>query len=342
MGNGMSGAQDSMDTVLERKARAQRRALGVGAVSVTRALGRSLSLAADALWTLSLGANTHSDAAVSTARAVGALSDDQLLIVLEKDGAPHALVAIDRAVVTGLTEVQTLGKVTRFPLEDRPYTATDAAMVAPFIDAVLPRFSSMLVGQPERAHLQGYAYGALVEDVQSAGLALDAARFQAIALDINLAQDVRRGQALFLFPEPEQKPAADSVTRPGKYEAAMKLVPTRLQAVLTRIHIPLEQAQALRPGDVLPLSTNVLGAATLTVDGGHVAAKGKLGQINGFRAVRIGCDAPLVHGPAPDMRTGEAAQTLPAVTEPKPRFANDLTLDLPQSLSFDSLSSTLN
>ena len=100
----MSTAEDTADTVLERKAIAQRRALGVGAVSVPRALGRSLSIASDALWALGLVATVRADASVPTTRALADLTDDQLLVVLKKDGAPCGLAAFDRALVTGLTE----------------------------------------------------------------------------------------------------------------------------------------------------------------------------------------------------------------------------------------------
>lgn len=341
----MSTAQDRAVTVLERKAIAQRRALGVGAVSAPRALGRSLSLAADALWSLGLVATVGPEATVTTARALSAVTDDQLLIVLEKDDGPCGLAALDRALVTGLTEIQTLGKVTRFPLEDRLYTATDAAMVAPLLDAALPRFSSMLVGQPEREYLQGYGFGALADDVQSATLALDAERFHVFRFEIGLAQDLRSGNALFLFPAAQEKPADQpgSEPKPGKYEASMKLVPTRMQAILTRIHIPLEKAQALKPGDLLEMSPDVVNAATLVVDGGHVAAKGKIGQINGFRAVRIGEVGSLLHAPAlaagkdGAQKPADAGPALPAIRS-QAKGTDGLTLDAPIDLDLDAMS----
>ena len=319
----MSTAEDRNQTVLERKVIAQRRALGVGAVSVPRALGRSLSIAADALWALGLVATVRNDAPLLSARALSDLTGDQMLVLLEKDDAPCGLAAFDRALVTGLTEVQTLGKVTRFPLEDRPYTATDAAMVAPLLDAALHRFSSMLAGQPDLAHLQGYGFGALVEDPQAAGLVLDAGTSHVIGFDIGLAQDLRVGRAVFLFPQPEEKPAADPM-KSGKYEAVMKLVPTRMQAILTRIHLPLEKAQALQPGDLLDISNDALAATALVVAGGHVAARG---QINGYRAVRIGCDAALVHPPAAEAKTAPVPAVVPTSAAPDLDGLRNLTLD---------------
>lgn len=299
------------ESVLERKATAQRRALGVGAVSIPRALRRSLSIAADALWALGVSCTLKSDDLVSTDRALARLDPDQLFIILEKDGGPAALVALDRHMVTGLIEVQTLGKVTRFPLDDRPFTPTDAAMMAPLVDAALPRFGSMVSTQPERAHLRGYVFGAQADDVQIAGLALDADQMHAVHFDVSLANGTRDGRMAFLFPEPDPAPERDGARKGGKYEEAMKMVPARMHAVLTRIHIPLAKAQALKPGDVLEISPNAILAATLVVDGGHVAAKGKMGQMNGFRAIRIGGDMKLLHKPAPPQDMSDAPPATP-------------------------------
>ena len=287
------------ESVLERKANAQRRALGVGAVSIPRALGRSLSIAADALWAVGLTCKATSDDLVSTERALTQLDADQLIIILENEDRPVALMALDRHLVTGLIEVQTLGKVTTFPLDDRPYTPTDAAMMAPLVDAAMPRFGSMLSTQPERAHLQGYLFGAQVDDIQTAGLALEADQVQTVQFDVSLAQGTREGRLVFLFPEPKEELDNGRNASGGKYEEAMKMVPARMHAVLTRIHIPLSKVQALKPGDVLEISPNAVTGATLVVDGGHVAAKGKLGQMNGFRAIRIGGETKLLHKPVP-------------------------------------------
>ena len=331
------------DTVLERKAQAQRRALGVGAVSIPRALGRSLAIAADALWALGLTCAADGDNTVPTDRALSQLSNDQMMLILEKEDAPCALLAIDRALVTGVIEAQTLGKVTQFPLDDRAFTPTDAAMMAPLVDATLPRFGSMLAGQPERAHLQGYQFGALVDDVQTAALALEAARLQTIVFDIDLSQGLRSGRAVFLFPEAPKPPEGDGdASAHGKYEAAMKMVPARMQAVLTRIHLPLSKAQALKPGDVLDISVNALSSAALVVDGGHVAARGKLGQMNGFRAIRIGTDAPFLQKPvasSPQDQTNHPATEGTDLDYSTQNVAPDSVSSLPvaQDMTLDNL-----
>lgn len=322
-----------METVLQRKAHAQRKALGGGAVTMPRALGRGLSIAADALWGLGLVAVSSGDDVMTPDRAIARLGDDQLLIILEHDTGPVGLVALDRELVTGFIEVQTLGKVTRFPNDTRAYTPTDAAMMAPLLDAALPRFASMLAGQPDMAHLQNYVFGALVEDAQIAGLALEAEQYQLTAFDVSLAQDARTGRAIFLFPAPPKPIEKEPLSETGKHAAVLKLAPARMQAILTRIHIPLDKAQALKPGDVLNISSQAMSSATLVMSGGHVVARGKLGQMNGFRAIRVAAEETPLHKAEQDV------QTRASVPEPQvpaaPRTSASLTAQSPPSYSFD-------
>ena len=106
-GNGTNMTEDAAETVLERKATAQRRALGVGSVSLPRALGRALSLAADALWGMGLAARSTDDGVMRAERAVDRIDDAALLVLLENEVGPCGLAAIDREVVTGISRAGT-------------------------------------------------------------------------------------------------------------------------------------------------------------------------------------------------------------------------------------------
>ncbi len=320
------------DTVLHRKAQAQRRVLGGGAWSIPRALGRALSIAADALWGLTLVPRPLADDTLPVDRALSRLGHDPLLVVLDHDTAPCGLVGFDRDIVAGLIDVQTLGRVTHLPAEMRAYTPTDAAMTAPLIDAALPRFASMLSGQTDLDHLRDYRFGALVEDAPSAGLALEAESYHLVEFEVGLAQDTRTGRVMFLFPEPAPQVEPGHPAAPGKHETVLKLAPVRMQAVLTRVHLPLDKARALRPGDVLTLSPQATASAALVLSGGHVVARGRLGQMNGFRAIRIGADPQALVKPEPvptlpsePAETGITKVPLPAVSS---------AFDLPSDLTY--------
>ena len=331
------------DTVLQRKAQAQRKALGGGAWSVSRALGRALSIAADALWGLGLVPRITCDDIMPVDLAMSRLGPDHLIVVLENDSGARGLATFDRDIVTGFIDVQTLGRVTRFPADARAYTPTDAAMTAPVIDAALPRFASMLSTQPEMAHLQDYRFGALVEDAQTAGLVLDADMYHVIEFDTALAQDTRSGGVVFMFPEPKKAGETGGAPGPGKHEAVLKLAPVRMQAVLTRIHLSLDKAQALRPGDRLSLAAGAMTSAALVLSGGHEVARGKLGQMNGFRAIRIGTETTAMHSRDPQVSLSvHPVNETPAPTVSLPATLGAASLEMTGSLAIDGKDGVLD
>ena len=101
-------------------------------MSPSKALRRALSRTADVLWDLALVTHGVEQAHLDQDGVVAALGGDALLILLDgPDGVP-GVARIERPVMTGLIEVQTILQVTQMPVEERPLTQTDAAMMAPF------------------------------------------------------------------------------------------------------------------------------------------------------------------------------------------------------------------
>ncbi|MDZ7709898.1 MAG: FliM/FliN family flagellar motor C-terminal domain-containing protein [Roseovarius sp.] len=63
--------------------------------------------------------------------------------------------------------------------------------------------------------------------------------------------------------------------------------PVVLDAVLARIRLPLSEAMALEVGQRLGLPVQSLRGVRLLGAGGHMAAEGRLGRRDGWRAVRL-------------------------------------------------------
>lgn len=291
-------------SVLGLKASAQRRAREATAMSLSKALRRGLSRAAEDLWGLGLAARLSSEDTLDQDGCLDRLAETDLLVVLDGPEGRTGLACFDAAFVTGLIEVQTFGKVASFPPEERRYTATDAAMMAPLLDHALPVFADLASSLPEGSQAAGYAFGAQVEDRLAASVMLNAPFYTVLTFDIDLANGTRHGRAVFVLPQSDADgvdTAGKQGAASGKYAESLKLVPARMQAVLTRIHLPLSRAATLKPGDVLDLSISALSTTSLVIEGGHVIARGKLGQMNGLRAVRLGnadrhAQAPCTEG----------------------------------------------
>jgi flagellar motor switch protein FliM len=190
-------------------------------------------------------------------------------------------------MMTAMIEIQTIAQVTSMPIDDRPLTPTDAAMMAPLIDGALQRFEDNLTGHPLLPQLQGYRFGAMVEDARTAGLLLEATRYRGFRVTLELAGGKRQGEMQIILPE--RAPAEEEVESvdpgPGRHADRLMLVPAQIEAVLCRLRLPLSRVGALKAGDLLTLPADALCRAELMAGGGHRMARGRLGQINGMRAI---------------------------------------------------------
>lgn len=294
-------------------------------MSPAKALRRALSRTADVLWELPLVTQGVSQELLDQEGCLDVLSPGDLLVLLDGPNGAIGLVSVDRSMMTGMIEIQTISMITAMPVEDRPLTPTDAAMMAPLIDGALTRFEDNLIGHPLLGELQGYRFGAMVEDARTAGLLLEAPSYRVFRVAIELAGGKRQGELQIILPEhaPCEREAPENVpSGPGKHEDRLMLVPAQIEAVLCRLRLPLSRIGALKVGDVLPLPADVLAKAELMAGGGHRMARGRLGQMNGLRAIRLTWPegARPVHMAAnKDTPSGELAR--PEPVDPAPAVA---------------------
>lgn len=274
-----------------QKAQAAQRAYEARGMSPAKALRRALSRTADVMWDLALVTQSVTVELLDQDGVVEGLSAKDLLVLLDGPDGTIGLASVDRQVMTGVVEVQTIQQVTQMPVdEDRVLTQTDAAMIAPLIDGTLHSMAGALADSPIGEMLQGFRFGAMLEDARSASLLLDAAGYRAFRAQVDLALGRRKGCLSFILPE--RKPVPRSAEQggadaAGPHAAILDRVPARLDAVLSRITLPLSRAQTLKPGDVLKLSKDALDRVEIIAGRGHMVAKGRMGQLNGARAVRL-------------------------------------------------------
>jgi flagellar motor switch protein FliM len=282
-------ADGTRNDVLGQKAHAAQRAFEARGMSMAKALRRALSRTADVLWDLALVTQGVTVEMMDQDEVVGALGPRDLLVLLDGPEGVVGIASLDRQVVTGLVEVQTIQQVTQMPVDDdRVLTQTDAAMISPLLDGALARLADTLVDHPLHSQLCDFRFGAMIEDSRSAGLLLEASAYRVFRAEIDLALGRRRGVlTLFL---PERKPKRDSATAEraiGPHEERLSRVPARLDACLARVTMPLSRAGALKAGDLISLPPDSLDKVEVTAGRGHLVARGRLGQLNGLRAVRL-------------------------------------------------------
>lgn len=265
---------------------------------------------------------------VSLAEVLEGPPDRALLAVLEGPGEGLGMLAISPEVLGAMIELLTIGRVGAALTGPRKPTRTDAAMLAPLIDAALADLEAGLAQEADLNWAGGWRYASFLDDPRPLGLMLEDFSYRLLRAEVDLAQGARRGSVLLALPAEgrgprpqrltDHPPGDETQTRLAFAEALADEVEgaeARLVAVLTRVSLPLSRVVGLAPGDVLPLSAAALDKVSLEGIDGRKMAEGKLGQTRGLRALRLTAATagrtPVA--PAPPMAPPAEAPPLPSL-----------------------------
>jgi flagellar motor switch protein FliM len=296
---------------LRRKTLVGQRAREVQGLTPTRAVRIALARAAGDLWELPLSVTALRHDLIDVDRLADQFDEDELMLLLDGPDGVRGGMAVDRALLTSVTEVQTIGAVTERPPNPRPYTPTDAALFAPLVDAMLERVDVSLHGadetaaacdRHEAAWALGYRFGAKVDRLRALLLALESEAFHVLRLEIDIGAGLRRGGLLICLPDRAMPRGEDEESEiacpPGAHADALAAVPTQLAATLPSLHLPLSRATGLKTGDVLSLEQGALQNLVLRASDGRSMARCTLGKIGEMRALRLQA-ARGQHAPPP-------------------------------------------
>lgn len=278
---------------------------------VVRALRLAMARAADAVLDLPLSVLQVQQTRSAREDLSDTLWPDGLLLILDGPDAAVGAICADTAMVAAIIQQQTVGRVLASETEPRPFTDTDAALLAPVIDDVLTRAAGLSEVEADRACLTGFSFGARAEDVRSLVLALQADRFRRFDLTLDLANGAATGRLALILPEPvaAPKPALPPVS-PGP-NGAMLSVQADLMAVLCRLRLPYSELSGWQAGQVVALPGAHLGRTRIQTIAGGVIAQGRLGRIDGVRAVRLSEDATVQEAPPHDPAKFEPHDIVP-------------------------------
>ena len=308
-------ADQQKASVIRRKTRAAREGADPRVMSPVRALRLALARAAETLLDLPLVVATVEQRRVEAGEVEAALGAEGLFLLLDGAEGARAAMRLDPGLLAALIEVQTTGQIRAGEVRARMPTRTDAAMVAPLVDALLAGFDEGM-GESGADHApRGFHFGDRMEDARALSLLLAAPEFEVFRLTVDLGPGLRTGRLdLLLPPAPPPARAPDPAGRDGARRAGRRgrsrrspqdvaavalAAPVMLDAVLARIRLPLSEAMSLEVGQWLGLPVQSLRRVRLLGAGGHMAAEGRLGRRDGWRAVRLA---------GTGRRTGPAAQ----------------------------------
>lgn len=279
---------------------ASRNGGSAGGRSAAGALRLGLARAADDLFDLALSVIGATQSRIDSDALAKHLPDDRLLMMLDGPDGQLGALTVDRAFLTALIQQQTMGRLTGAEPEKRPFTSTDAALAAPLIDSTLKRASGLADHPADSQCLTGFRFGARAEDARSVLLAMEADRFRVFDLTLEFGGGPQQGGLCVILPEPEE--GTQSADDRGLDAAvpslgqSVGLARADLSAVICRLRVSLSEFSAMQPGDVLPLVQEHLDRTDLVSIDGKKISVGRLGQINGLRALRLNETRPPLPG----------------------------------------------
>lgn len=329
------GSRDQ-NSVIHRKAQAARGGFDSRLMSPARALRLSLARTADTLFDLALTVVTVEQLRVPLSDLASALGEDGLLLLLEGDTGPRGALALDPQFLSALIEVQTTGAVRRGAAQPRPPTRTDAAMVAPLINTLLTGYDEQMADGVEGYQPRKFEYGDMVEDTRSLSLAMTASAYDLFHITADLGPGSKTGRLSLLLPvqppaaKPLGKKTSSTAPQRGIKDVAMN-APIVLDVALARVSLQLKDVWAFKPGMLVPVSPESLGKAQVLGTTGHLVAEARLGQMNGWRAVRLVSSAAA---PLPDLEVpeGGAAQKVTPSAKPAPAMKMRKVVDVPEAV----------
>lgn len=312
--------------VLRRKiAQGGRSTSGTTAGGAQRAFRLCLARAARETMGLALDVTRATQDRLGLAELMDLPPDRALMLMLDQNGGDGlGLIVLSPAVLSGLVEMLTTGRVTAAPPPNRRPTRTDAAMLAALLDAALTGLDASLADDADKVWAAGWRYASFVDDARTLGLLLEDAPYQVIRADISLMDGAKAGPMILALPDRAQRPDIRDDAPCGTdhsfaahLAAQVDTVSARLDAVVARVTMPLARLSTLLPGEMLPLPLAGIDRVRLVGLDGRLIGEGRLGQARGLRAIRLTTE-PRSEEARPDDSRRDGSEMMQANAPPQP------------------------
>lgn len=264
--------------------------------ALSRAMSRALSHASVPFNGLNLViGDVRAGAGAGLSAMVDALPEHGLLAALESEENDRGLLALSSSVVDALIEVQTTGRVEDRALPPRPVTRIDEALSRDFADLFLAAFSRDGQKVESRDWPERMSYGSLVSDRKQVGLLLGEHPCHILEAEVGLGSGKRTGKIVLMMPRLARGHGAGAAggrgASSGDWRAGLSrqlgAVRVTLEAVLLKTEMPLREVQALSAGHLIHFDHASLSNVALEGRGGQHVLTGRLGQIDGKRALKV-------------------------------------------------------
>ncbi|GLS87195.1 flagellar switch protein FliM [Cypionkella aquatica] len=316
-------AEAQQDGIIRRKIAASQALMAEGSPGADRGWRIALARAARDMLALPLEVTSLALHRRSLAEVLELPPPQALIAVLQGPAEGLGLLVLSPPALAAMIEAQTLGKVSGLALAARKPTRTDAAMVAPTLDAALDGLEQSLAQEADLQWAGGFRYASFLDDPRPLGLVLEDIDYRVMTAELSLGLGARQGSVLLVLPA-EGKGARPMQALPGPPDAAqaglafaqalgaqIEQTSCVLDAVVARVSLPLAQVLGLQIGEVIGLPRASIERVKFETMDGLPLAEGRLGQNRGMRAIRLNAGAPRAVATDPDAESSTALAALP-------------------------------
>ncbi|MCR8723237.1 FliM/FliN family flagellar motor switch protein [Frigidibacter sp. ROC022] len=282
---------DQAANILRRKARSSRAASSAARITPESALKLAFGRAGRGLAGLGLRMVGFADERSTVAGLAGAVPEAGLVTTLRRASGGTGVLIVDPGMTAALIESETMGRVGRATGAPRPPTRIDALIVGAFVDAALAEFDGLAESLSIAAAVTGWRVGEMIADPATMPLVVEDVAMRSFRIGFDFGDGARSGTAQIALPLAPPRPvvapdaAAEGLAR--DLERRVMAAQAEVRAVLARLSLPLDEVTAWQPGGLLPLPRESLLSVRLEDIDGALLARGKLGRVNGNRALRL-------------------------------------------------------
>jgi len=330
-------SEQSKLTTLQRKAGAGRSPLDAAGMTPPKALKLAFLKAAQAELHLAARAESIIETRHSHAKVIENIDENLLILTLDGPSGSMGFLLVDTQILAGIIEIQTLGFVRNNAAEPRKATNTDRAIIKPVINLCLDKFAEFLTDGPAQSWTTGFCIGERIENVRLLGLRLDDIEFRRLTISLDLGDGAKQGEISFVFPAAGNKINADLPEQNWTDDLQETVLDSHgmLNAILHKTLQPLAKVRGFQVGDLIEVPISAVSQISMEGVDGQVVGKAKLGQQNGFRALRV------VAGDA-DIAAVAATGPQPAQTMPNPEPDAPALNDFPAMENADTTNLAMN
>ena len=261
-------------------------------MTLQKALSQAVKKAAESEVDLVIGTSNFQEARRALDPALEDMPLTGLHLVLEgRDGA-RGFIHISGALLQGIIQAQTLGFVTSDIDADRAPTGADSALCEGFLTEILTQFGEALANTPDHDWASGFKVTGGQTGPRQLGLLLDDIALRKLEIEVSLGESGVSGRFTVCLPiafpsqgGKDKKDNSDAFSQ--ALQQSLADTKARLQVVMHRYATTLDGVSALEVGSVLPIPRSALTSAGIEATTGKCISQGKLGQLDGFRAVRV-------------------------------------------------------